>query len=126
MMTLKGTVASLAMALLLVGAVQAQPWSYSGMSGMQSWVSNWADNEAYYVEVHYQGVTPQVDTRINGRVLDVAVQQVSSGPGSFMTGSSTKRIPLPMDADLQRMRQHQEPGRLVLIIPRRPMMRPGW
>lgn len=126
MMTLKGAVAALAMALLAVGAVQAQSWSYGGMSGMQSRVANWADHQAYYIEVRYQGVAPHVNTRINGRMLDVLVQQVSSRPGSFMTGSSTKRIPLPVDADLQRMRQHEEPGRLVLVIPRRTQMRPGW
>lgn len=120
MSTLKWMLTALATMLMIAGQAQAQPWGYSGMSGMQSWVSNWADPDAYYVEIRYQGVAPQVETRLNGRMLNVSVRQVASGPGSFMTGGSTKHIPMPMDADLSRLWRHEEPGRSMLVIPRQP------
>ena len=126
MSTMKALIAATALLLALAGGVLAQPGPYGGMGGTQVRISSWSDRGAYYVQVDHRGAEPEVLTRIRGRRLEVAVREEVRGPRGFMTGGSTKRIALPMDADVTRMERREAAGRLLLVIPRRPDMWRRW
>jgi hypothetical protein len=122
-----GVIVAVLLSMAAAGSVQGQPDFHRGFTSMQTYVSQWADPQAYYVAVDYQGATaPDIQTRINGRRLDIAVRQAARGPGGFMSGSSSRSLHLPPDADLSRMSQRQEQGRWLLVVPRRTGYPPRW
>ena len=122
-----GVVLAVLVSMAAAGSVQGQPGFHQGFTGTQTFVSQWADPQAYYIAVDYQGAaTPDIQTRITGRRLEIAVRHAVGGPGGFMSGSASQSLFLPPDADLSRMSQRQEQGRWLLVVPRRMGYPPHW
>ena len=106
--------------LLACAAAGAQPGYWGGTSGGQFRVAPSADADGYYLVVQYSGtVAPQVETRLHGRSLDIRVSQAGGGAGRFFRNRMTRSFPLPPDADPSRMTRREEPGRIVVALPRR-------
>lgn len=119
----------LAFVIVLVGAAaHAQPGYWGGMSRGQFQLMPSADADAYYFAVRYRGDSvPEVQIRLSGRALDIRVSQSAGGAGSFYRNSMSRSFRLPRDADPSRMTRREEPGSIVLVIPRwRGPMMPGW
>ena len=122
-----GVMLAVLVSMAAAGSVQGQPGFHRGFTSMQTYVSQWADPQAYYIAVDYRGATaPDIQTRISGRRLNIAVRQAAGGPGGFMSGGTSRSLQLPPDADLSRMSQRQEQGRWLLVVPRRTDYRPRW
>jgi hypothetical protein len=117
------------LAVLLAGqAVQAQPGQWGGMSGGQFRLLPSADADAYYFVVQYAGdAVPDVRTRLYGRALDIRVSRAAGSPGGFFRNTIRRSFRLPPDAAPARMTRRDEPGRVVVVIPRwRGSLTPGW
>ena len=102
-------------------ATTAQPgyWS-SGTAASQFQISPWADADAYYYDIRYSGaVVPDFRIGPYGRSLDVRMGQAGGTPGGFFQNQMFQSYPIPADADVSRLTRRDEPGRTVLILPRR-------
>ena len=119
----------LAVALLVGAAVHAQAGHWGGMSRGQFQLLPSADADAYYFVVQYTGdAVPEVRTRLYGNALDIRVSQAAGGAGGFFRNSMSRSFRLPPDADPSRMMRREEPGRIVVAIPRwrQPPTGPRW
>lgn len=106
--------------LLFSIATNAQPGSWGGMTTTQFQTGTWADASGYYFAVRYSGDrTPNVQARVVGGMLQIAIGQSSGIPGSFFQNQMSQSYPLPMDADPSRMTRHDQPGFVLFRIPRR-------
>jgi hypothetical protein len=116
----------LALALLLVsiGLARAQGLGAVGGGGASFAVEQQVDALAYYVMVHHTGFAP-LELRIVPMATGLLVTARKAGGGhlsgfeAFSVNQFSQWVVLPPDADLARAERREEPGRILIVVPRR-------
>jgi hypothetical protein len=111
--------------VLWAGLAHAQgfgpPFAVQGASFA---VEQRADPYGYYVLVHSAGLAPQ-DLQVSPGLAGFRVDARQSsgagaaGFGAFSVSQFSQWVALPPDADLARAQRRDEPGRILIVVPRR-------
>jgi hypothetical protein len=83
-----------------------------------------ADPNAYYLQIGFDSAAaPDIAMQVRGRLLRIQVRQGADRQAAACRTRFYKSLTLPRDADARRIQRQDEPGRVLIIIPRR---EPGW
>jgi hypothetical protein len=115
-----------AVLLVSVGLAQAHGFGpVAAVRGGSFAVQQQADAAAYYVVVQHEGFAPQelqVVPWPTGFLL--AARQGAGGGapgfGAYSVSQFSQWVALPPDADVGRAQRRDEPGRILIVVPRRP------
>lgn len=101
-----------------VGAAPYGPRGYGAECGLD--IQRSADPDAYYLEIRSDAAaTPEVAMQVRGRLLRLQARQAAEQRSASCRTRFSKSLTLPRDADPGQIQRQDEPGRVLIIIPRR-------
>jgi hypothetical protein len=83
-------------------------------------VARRSDAHAYYLGIGFGSLAAaDIAVRVRGRALQLRVWQDAGEPGAVCRYRVSRTFRLPPDADAHRLKKREEPGRVLVVIPRR-------
>ena len=100
-----------------VSAAPYGPRGYGAECGLD--IERGADRDAYYLEIRSDAGAPEVAMQVRGRLLRLQARQAADQRSASCRTRFSKSLTLPRDADPGQIQRQDEPGRVLIIIPRR-------